>query len=572
MKQIDALKILKTGSNVFLTGEPGSGKTYVINQYVNYLRSHNISPSITASTGIAATHIGGMTIHSWSGIGIKNNLNKAELKNIAGNDNVDKRITDAKILIIDEISMLPPDTLRMIEIICRLVKNNSLPFGGLQVILVGDFFQLPPIIKRPTENQFQDDLFDEKLARFAYDSPVWQSAEFATCYLDEQYRQDDTELSQVLTKIRTNNFDDSSLEIIRQRKFNISEVPSSAPKLYSHNIDVDRVNDAMLAKISAKAKHFTMLSSGKRNLVETLKKGCLSPENLFLKISAAVMFTKNNTKEGFVNGTLGSVVGFDDETELPIVKIKNGRKIHVSPADWTVEENGTVRARLTQIPLRLAWAITVHKSQGISLDEAVIDLSKVFEFGQGYVAISRVRRLTGIHLLGWNDRSFQVDPDVIAEDIKFRDDSTKTEKAFSHFSTDALQKIYDEFIKKSGGELKPQNGDRNTKTPKPSTIDETLSLWREGKTISQIAKDRSLSEGTIVSHLEKLTATKSINKTELSRIVSPRILTVLPKIQAAFDNQTMDKLSPIFKHCHGQYSYDELRIARMVLKSQLFKL
>ena len=147
MNQSDALKILKTGANVFLTGEPGSGKTYTINQYVSYLHSHSIEPAITASTGIAATHIGGMTIHSWSGIGIRSRLSTSDLKSIATNQYVKKRIGKAKILIIDEISMLPPQTLQMVEAICREVKDSPEPFGGMQVVLVGDFFQLPPVCK-----------------------------------------------------------------------------------------------------------------------------------------------------------------------------------------------------------------------------------------------------------------------------------------------------------------------------------------------------------------------------------------------------------------------------------------
>ena len=132
------------------------------------------------------------------------------------------------------------------------------------------------------------------------------------------------------------------------------------------------------------------------------------------------MFTKNNLKEGFVNGTLGVVEGFEKMDNSPDAKTRSGKRIKVEPRDWTVEENGRVRARLTQRPLRLAWAITVHKSQGVSLDEAVVDLSQVFEFGQGYVALSRVRRLSGLHLLGWNERAFQVHPEVLAKDEMFR--------------------------------------------------------------------------------------------------------------------------------------------------------
>jgi len=148
MTQEEALAILKTGANVFLTGEPGAGKTHTINEYAAYLRSHGIEPSITASTGIAATHIGGMTIHSWSGIGIRNYLDKYELDKITTTEYLVKRIRRAKALVIDEVSMLGPETFSMVEAVCRDIRQNNDAFGGLQVILVGDFFQLPPIIKR----------------------------------------------------------------------------------------------------------------------------------------------------------------------------------------------------------------------------------------------------------------------------------------------------------------------------------------------------------------------------------------------------------------------------------------
>jgi len=453
MKQTEALKILKSGVNVFLTGEPGSGKTYVINQYVAYLNSHKIKPAVTASTGIAATHIGGMTIHSWSGIGIKNKLNSRELNSIATNDYVKKRVAGAKVLIIDEVSMLPPSTLQMIDMICREVKKSSQPFGGLQLILVGDFFQLPPVVKRNFDEFSQENLFDEEPARFAYDSPVWEESEFTTCYITEQHRQDDSALVSILSKIRSNSFDDISLESIKERKTNPLEVPDSIPKLYSHNMDVDAMNDRMLAKIPGEVQHFPMITKGHEALVSVMKKGCLSPDRLFLKIGASVMFTKNNAKEGFANGTLGVVESFSEKTEMPIVKTRDGRKIEVAYAEWVVEEEGKIKGRLSQIPLRLAWAITVHKSQGISLDEAVIDLSRVFEFGQGYVAISRVKRLSGVYLLGWNEIAFQVDPEVLKQDKEFRTNSDQSEKIFSSFTEQELDKMKKEFIVKCEGAI-----------------------------------------------------------------------------------------------------------------------
>ncbi len=435
MTQSQAFSILKTGANVFLTGEPGSGKTHMVNRYVAYLRERSIEPAITASTGIAATHIGGMTIHSWSGIGIKTKLDKYNLNKIASSKYIAKRVYRTKVLVIDEVSMLPAETLSMVDAVCREIKQSPEPFGGMQVVFVGDFFQLPPIIK--TE--------EESLARFAYDSSSWGRLNPIVCYLTEQYRQDDHDFLSMLSAIRRNAFGNNHLRHIEARKIEYYSAPEGAPKLFSHNVDVDHVNNEMLAKLSGKPQTFAMFSQGLKALVASLKKGCLSPETLYLKVGAAVMLTKNNPKKGFVNGTLGTVDGFDKASSYPIVKTRSGRRIEVEPMDWTVEENGKVAGRITQLPLRLAWAITVHKSQGMSLDEAVMDLSDVFEFGQGYVALSRVRRLSGLHLLGWNERTFQVHPEVLAKDESFRRASEKAEISFTKVPPAELAKMHKNF-------------------------------------------------------------------------------------------------------------------------------
>ncbi|MBI2462772.1 MAG: AAA family ATPase [Candidatus Spechtbacteria bacterium] len=452
MTQDAALTILKTGANVFLTGEPGSGKTHTINQYVAWLRSHGIEPAITASTGIAATHIGGMTVHSWSGIGIKSRLDKYDLDRIASNERVAKRIRNSKILIIDEVSMLPAETVSMVDAVCCEVMQKTDPFGGLQVIFVGDFFQLPPVVRMdPGQQALALSFVEWPPSRFAYLSPAWTRANPIACYLTEQYRQDDKDFLNMLSAIRHNEFAAGHLHHIAKRKIDRNAVPQNVPKLFSHNADVDRINTETLGRISSVAKTFDMSSYGPPALVETLIKNCLSPSTLSLKVSAAVMFTKNNPKEGFVNGTLGIVQGFVENVGYPIVKIHSGREIEVEPMEWTVEENGSVCASVTQVPLRLAWAITVHKSQGMSLDEAVMDLTDVFEFGQGYVALSRVRRLSGLHLLGWNERTFQVHPEVLIKDVDFRGQSEQVEIIFSKMTTKEINLMHEQFVKACTG-------------------------------------------------------------------------------------------------------------------------
>jgi len=568
MTQDQALSILKTGANVFLTGEPGSGKTHTVNEYVAYLHERGVLPAITASTGIAATHIGGMTIHSWSGIGIKTQLTKYDLDKITSTEYVAKRILRATVLVIDEVSMLSSAMLSMVDAVCREIKRAPEPFGGMQVVLVGDFFQLPPIMKAEAVASAQTAFIKEPSVRFAYGSAAWARANPVVCYLTEQHRQDDHDFLSILSAIRSNGFGGNHLRQIEARKIEQRRAPDGAPKLFSHNADVDRVNDDMLAKLPGVPRVFTMSSQGRDTLVAVLQKGCLSPEILRLKVGAAVMFTKNNPKEGFVNGTLGSVLEFDQTSGYPIVKTRNGKRIEVEPADWRVEENGKVRARIMQLPLRLAWAITVHKSQGMSLDEAVMDLSQVFEFGQGYVALSRIRRLSGLHLLGWNERTFQVHPEVLAKDESFRAASGEAETAFAKVPPAELAKMHENFIVACGGKIKSAKGNAENfyvdGKKKRDTHGATLMLWNEGKTVSQIAKERGLKEQTIFNHIEKLVATEKIRRTDLARLLTPSLSHVLPKIQAAFSELDTDKLSPVFERLGGMYSYDELRIALMM--------
>ena len=454
MTQEEALKILKMGYSVFLTGEPGSGKTHIINEYVQYLRAHGIEPAITASTGIAATHIGGMTIHSWAGIGIKNSLSDRDLKKIATTTYITKRVKRTQVLIIDEISMLSGSAFSMIDAVCRAIKESDAPFGGMQIIAVGDFFQLPPIVKNtPEVQESQMSLMQESDGRFACDSLAWNRAKLVTCYLTEQHRQDDQEFLSILSAIRRDNFLDNHWEKIQARKIDYEMAPATAPKLFSYNLDVDRVNHEILEKIPSQENCYTMSSQGPEPLVLALKKGCLSPESLNLKIGAAVMFTKNNPKEGFVNGTLGVVEGFDKHTREPIVKTRDGRTVKVETMDWVIEEDGKPRAKVSQLPLRLAWAITVHKSQGMSLDEAVMDLGGVFEYGQGYVALSRVRSLAGLHILDVNERAFRVDPEVVKKDLAFQKDSQKISAELAGMTLATVQEKTKHFIKSCGGRL-----------------------------------------------------------------------------------------------------------------------
>jgi ATP-dependent DNA helicase PIF1 len=420
MTQEDALSILKLGVNVFLTGEPGAGKTHTINQYIHWLRERGVEPAVTASTGIAATHVGGMTIHSWSGIGVKKRLTDWDIENIQAREKTAKRIYDAKILIIDEISMLDADTLESVDSVLRALRQpvmqESRPFGGLQVIFVGDFFQLPPVSRG--EN-----------VRFAFDSDAWKAANPVVCYLSEQHRQEDAAFLDLLNAVRRGEVEDVHYESLRSRMKKVSE-KKKVTRLHTHNAEADRINDESLAEVDAKTHVFHMTTKGSRTLVDALKQNALSPETLVLKEGATVMFTRNNFDMGYVNGTLGEVVGFAN-SGYPIVKTKRGDRIEAVPGEWSIADGSKILAQIKQVPLRLAWAITVHKSQGMSLDAAIIDLSQAFEFGQGYVALSRVRSLEGLFLEGFNERALQLHPQIVRQDEVFRAKSDAAQRRIS---------------------------------------------------------------------------------------------------------------------------------------------
>ncbi len=407
MTQDQAMEVLKMGSNVFLTGPAGSGKTFVLNKYINYLKDKKIAVGVTASTGIAATHLSGMTIHSWCGIGIKDFLYDKDMSAILGKAYLKKRFANTNVLIIDEVSMLHAYRLDMVDRICKAFKQNSLPFGGMQVIMCGDFFQLPPVSRNNEGDSF------------VYKSEIWNNMDLKICYLEEQHRQQDRAFLRVLSDIRTNNVDEDTVNYLRERYNQEVKGKIKPTRLYTHNADVDAINEMELSKISGDIHSYKTTVRGNKDLVEFLHKSCLAPEDLNIKNGAVVMFVKNNYEKGYVNGTLGKVIGFD-ENDYPIVETAGGREIIAAPTSWAIEEDGSVKAEICQIPLRLAWAITIHKSQGMSLDAAEIDLSKSFVPGMGYVALSRARTLSGMKLVGINDMALRVNPEVLEMDKFFK--------------------------------------------------------------------------------------------------------------------------------------------------------
>ncbi|SDY23987.1 AAA family ATPase [Acinetobacter kyonggiensis] len=571
MKQETALKLLKAGENVFLTGSAGAGKTYTLNQYINYLKARKVPVAITASTGIAATHMNGMTIHTWAGIGIKDFLSDADLKNMKERKYLKEHLENAQVLIIDEISMLHAKQLNLVNQVLKYFKESDDAFGGVQVIVAGDFFQLPPVGKKDENNR----------DKFCFMSEAWVEAKFRVCYLTEQHRQGNDYLNDILNAIRSQSITTEHLQALEQT--NQQNIGETFTRLYTHNMDVDAINFKHLNAIEADGRQFDAVCDGNDKLIETLKSSVRAPENLTLKKNAKVMFVKNNFDMGYINGSLGEVIGFEEDDDhgiLPKVKLTDGTVLVVEPETWSVDNDaGKTIASFQQIPLRLAWAITIHKSQGMTLEAAEINLSHTFEKGQGYVAISRLKALNGLKLLGINQQALELDSLAIKADRRFQELSAEAE---THFELIDLIPQHKAFIRHCGGTLNETEIQRNEKKIAKSsgktnyataTLDETRALFEGGYEIQDIAVERGLTPATIINHLAKLHKEQGLDISVAhpgDEVVEQvrKIYKRLMKRQSAenFSEEGSIKLRPIVEATNPRMGYDQVRLALLFVE------
>ncbi len=368
MRQSTAVKILAAGNSVFLTGAPGSGKTHLLNRFIKYLADRGVATAITAPTGIAATHIGGMTLHSWSGLGIRDSVDERILEQLLTKSYLKKRFETTKVLIIDEVSMLSPGLFNAVSEILQNIRFSPEPFGGLQVVLTGDFFQLPPVVRRQ-ENTMEDFEAEEysrnqQAARFVWQTDTWRQLDPTICYLSERHRHEDEQLIRLLDEIRSGSVSAASKNALQSRAQTASDAERPT-RLYTHNVDVDRINNDELKKLPGKSHRYAVVMSGKPPIAEKILSGSLVAEQLELKKGAMVLFIKNNFEKKYVNGTLGEVIDFDEESGYPIVRTKSGLKIVAEPEEWSLtDEHGKKLAAIAQVPLRMAWAIHGAQKSG----------------------------------------------------------------------------------------------------------------------------------------------------------------------------------------------------------------
>lgn len=429
MNQGLALEILLAGESALLTGPAGTGKTYVLNQFIRLSKYEGKHVSVTATTGLAATHLGGTTIHAWSGIGINDSLPDGFVDHISkGRRDI---IEKTDILIIDEVSMLHDYRLDMVDEVCRMVrKQPDAPFGGIQLIMSGDFFQLPPINREGS-----------RTGGFVVESHAWRELDPVILYLDDQYRQDENDdLYDILTHLRAGDLRRRHAELLLARADETPPPTSSLTELHTINVDVDRINNQQLMRLTGDEVAYDQHTTGSVSYVESLQRSVLAPATLTLKKGALVMAVKNDTNRRYANGSIGTVVAFENGSDYPIVEFHSGHTVTMMPDTWELRDGDKKRASISQIPLRLAWAITVHKSQGMTLDIARIDLTKAFVPGMGYVALSRVKKLSSLYLTGINRMALQVSEQAKEIDGQLRRQSVAAAKRFSHLHQKAAKR------------------------------------------------------------------------------------------------------------------------------------
>lgn len=497
MNQGLALEIMLSGESVLLTGPAGAGKTYVLNQFIKFAKSEGKHVSVTATTGLAATHLGGATIHAWAGIGVADYLPQGFADHIAKGRREIIESTD--VLIIDEISMLHDYRLDMVDEACRLVRRKDEPFGGIQVIMSGDFFQLPPVNRG-----------DSRGGGFVVHSKVWQELDPTICYLEEQHRQDDEELLGILNALRDGDIRRHHAEKLLAR---VDETPPDdavLTELHTVNIDVDKMNEQKLDELAGDELFYTQATTGSDNYVENLQRSVLAPATLRLKKGALVMAVKNAQDRRYANGSIGTVVDFEPNTEYPVVEFRSGKTVTMMPDTWELRDGDKKRASISQIPLRLAWAITVHKSQGMTLDAARIDLRKAFVEGMGYVALSRVKNLNNLYLSGINRMALAISEDALGIDGRLRARAAEDAKKFAHLQAQAEKRKTEPPKKAKSGSswsdkiAKMRETYPNAYKPWQPGEDETLKQeFQNGVGVSDLSKKLGRHEGSIKMRLQK---------------------------------------------------------------------
>lgn len=397
-----------SGNNVLIIGEGGTGKTFMLKKLIKILDAEDISAVMTASTGVAASNVGGKTFHSFSGIGLGEGERDSLLKKVLGRKKIVEDIITTRVLFIDEISMLGVSIFDKVDYIFRKVRKFNEPFGGMQLVLCGDFLQLPPV----NDN-------------FIFNWEKFGQLKLKTVNLTEKKRYDDEEWSSLLSRARVGKLSQQDSRILKDKceesaRINFSTFEIRPTILYCKKVDVDYENKTELKKIDDDKYTFyatdthTGMNQLQINFLFT-QLDQLIPKKISLKKGAQVMLRYNmDVKSGLVNGARGVVLEINEKSEMVTVKFHNGIIVPIGQHVWDIKDKkAKVKVSREQIPLILAYSITIHKCQGLTLDLAICNLKDVFEYGQAYVALSRVRNLKGLYLTGLTKDSIKAHPQAL---------------------------------------------------------------------------------------------------------------------------------------------------------------
>ncbi|OJD28986.1 mitochondrial dna helicase [Diplodia corticola] len=408
--------VLREGKSIFFTGPAGTGKSFLLRKIIEAVEIKHITDmetvAVTASTGIAATHIRGQTLHSFTGIGLGNDTVEELIVKIWKSKKIKHRWTAVKVLILDEVSMIDARLFDKLERIAREVRRNELPFGGIQLVVAGDFFQLPPVAKGQE-------------AQFAFEAKSWARTIEHTIGLTHVFRQKDPIFSSMLNEMREGRLSFDSIQQLKQLSRPLRLTGGlEASNLFALCAEVNMANHSRLDQLPGEVRTYTSQDWGTKDekTREKLLAGCITPRVLRVKKGAQVMLTRNLFRP-LVNGSLGQIMDFEEgsgsEIQYPRVRFTciDGavREILCTPETWIIEEpppssgkrpneKTRVLAGRRQVPLILAWALSIHKAQGQSLDFVRVDLTNVFERHQAYVALSRATTMEGLQVLNFDPK------------------------------------------------------------------------------------------------------------------------------------------------------------------------
>ncbi len=442
------LTLLLNGENVFLTGYAGTGKSYILNKLKEKLKK---KLTITSTTGIAAVNVKGQTLHSWAGVGLCKNPVYKTIEKIKTRPSVMKQILGCKILAIDEISMLNIETFEYVDEVFRAIRDSNEPFGGIQVLFIGDFYQLPPV-----ENESMEE------RKYCFESPVWKDLKLQNVILKKNYRQSEEKFIKALSDMRTNRLTEDDIKLLETRETNLDTFETDMLHIFSTNDEANRYNLAKFNMIDEPVKIFTAkdgvyrgakpiyenFTENENYVLEIFGKNCRADKELPLKIGAKVMLLINlDFNRGLINGSCGKIIEFNENTIS--IKFDNGVTAPIPKHTFEYYYHDKIAAERTQFPLKLAYGITIHKSQGMTLDKLVVDCSRIFERGQAYVAMSRVKTLDGLYIKSFSKEKVMVDSKVadFYSDLKEVEKVEPINQLGFDFSKDEEQRVNTEEAK-----------------------------------------------------------------------------------------------------------------------------